>query len=620
MRRRRLAFLALVLVVSAIGGLIRALAELPIPDAVGNEATTVLLDRRGVPIAQLHAEQHRLPLTLDEVSPILVDAVIASEDQDFFSHPGVDPAAIGRAAWTDIRGVGEMQGASTITQQYVKNAYLGADRTLVRKLREAVLAVKIERELSKVDILERYLNVIYLGRGAYGVEAASQVWFGLSAVDLDVPRAAYLAALIRAPELADVSRPEQVDLAYRRRLSVLNAMWGQGRITSGERDAAEATPIESYTLSRTENRSVDLLVPDVGLGYFVDMVRRELIATYGSQQVFSGGLRVVTTLDLDAQRAAYELGSVVTDVEDAPAVAMILLDDQGQVRALIGGTDFDVSEVNLVTGREGGGGGRQPGSAFKPLVLAAALRQGISIDAVYDSPASIVVPGADAGQDWSVANANGVDRGMISLADATVVSSNTAYAGLALDLDLGDLVRLGSEFGIAPELDPLFSLVLGAQELSVLDLATAYSVFANEGELRQTSIVIEVDLGEAVDNGVISRSQVLDGNLAAQVTEVLERVVAEGTGRGADVAGLPIAGKTGTSQDFRDAWFVGYSPRFTAAVWLGYADDGRPMVDVLGLGAVTGGSVPAALFSQLMEDVHHGLDPGAFMAPVSGDE
>lgn len=605
--------------VSAIGGSIRALAELPIPDAVGNEATTVLLDRRGVPIAQLHAEQHRIPLTLDEVSPILVDAVIASEDQDFFSHPGVDPVAIGRAAWTDIRGVGEMQGASTITQQYVKNAYLGADRTLVRKLREAVLAIKIERELSKADILERYLNVIYLGRGAYGVEAASQVWFGRSAVDLDVSRAAYLAALIRAPELADVSRPEQVDIAYRRRLSVLNAMWEQGRITSGERDAAEATPIESYTLPRTENRSVDLLVPDVGLGYFVDMVRRELIATYGSQQVFSGGLRVVTTLDLEAQRSAYELGSTVTDIENAPAVAMVLLDDQGQVRALVGGADFDVSQVNLVTGREGGGGGRQPGSAFKPLVLAAALRQGISVDAVYDSPASIVVPGVDAGEDWSVTNADGVDRGMISLADATVVSSNTAYAGLALDLDLGEVVSLGSDLGITRELAPLFSLVLGAQELSVLELATAYSVFANEGELRQPSIVIEVDFGEGVDNRVISRSQVLDGDVAAQVTEVLERVVAEGTGRGADVSGLPIAGKTGTSQDFRDAWFVGYSPRFTAAVWLGHADDGRPMVEVLGLGAVTGGSVPATLFSQLMEDVHHGLDPGEFVEPVSGD-
>ncbi|MGY9071776.1 MAG: transglycosylase domain-containing protein [Acidimicrobiales bacterium] len=612
-RWRPWAFVALVGVVASIGGGVRALAQLPIPEARGQDATTVILDRRGVPIAQLHAEQHRLPLTLDEVSTVLVDAVVASEDRDFFRHAGVDPAAIGRAAWFDIRNEGELQGGSTITQQYVKNAFLEADRTLLRKLREAVLSIKIERELSKPDILERYLNVIYLGRGAYGVEAASQVWFGTSAADLGIAQAAYLAALIRAPELADISRPDQVEAAYRRRSSVLEAMFGEGYITDAERQRAESISIESYTLPRIDNRSTTMLVHDAGLEWFVDMVRRELIERYGPAEVFAGGLSVTTSIDLDAQRFAFAAIQGVVSIDGAPDAAAVVLDDQGHVRVLVGGSDFSVSQVNLATGRAGGGGGRQPGSVFKPIVLAAALEQGLTLETTYPSPALVVVPGADAGNDWEVTNADGRDRGQLDLIEGTVVSSNTVYAGLAGDLDLDAAAATAARLGIETPMLPLFSLVLGAQELAVLDMATGYSVFANDGELRAPIIVLGVtdDLG-LDDHFVTERIQTLDPSISRSMTSVLQQVVERGTGLLAAIPEVPVAGKTGTSQDNRDAWFVGYSPRFTTAVWLGYADDGRAMVDVLGLERVTGGSIPARLWNEIMSELHSDLEAGSF--------
>jgi membrane peptidoglycan carboxypeptidase len=623
-RWRPLLFVALVGFVAAIGGSVRALAQLPIPEDHAQDETTVVLDRRGVPIGQFHAEQHRLTLTLDEVSPILIGAIVASEDRDFFSHSGVDPVAIGRAAWFDIRNRGELQGGSTITQQYVKNAFLEVDRTLVRKLREAVLSIKIERELSKAEILERYINVIYLGRGAYGVEAASQVWFGVSASELDIAQSAYLAALIRAPELADVSRPNQVDRAYRRRASVLEAMHSEGYITEAEMNRAESISIESYTRPRVDNRSTTLLIEDAGLDWYVDMVRRELIEKYGAERVFSGGLTVTTSIELEAQRSAFAAAQAVTGAENAPDAAVVVLDDQGHLRALVGGSDFSVSQVNLATGRAGGGSGRQPGSVLKPLMLAAAIEQGITLDRQYPSPAALVVPGADAGEDWNVSNGDERDRGEIDLVEATVVSSNTVFAALADDLDLAAAVRTVNSFGVEAELQPLFSLVLGAQEVAVLDMAAGYSVFANDGELRTPLIVLTVtDDGALDDQFVTERAQVTEQSTARAITATLQQVIERGTGTGAAVALVPVAGKTGTSQDYRDAWFVGYSPRFTTAVWLGYADNGRPMVNVLGLERVTGGSVPAAMWSRIMADLHRDVAaeafPGLSADSLSGD-
>ena len=606
MRWRPVVFLLLVFVVVSVGGGVRLLAALPIPTPAGADETTIVVDRHGVPVAHLHAEQNRIPVSLEEVAPVMIDAVVASEDRDFFRHPGVDPVAIGRAAWVDIRQQGELQGGSTITQQYVKNAFLDADRTLIRKLREAVLAIRIERELSKGEILERYLNVIYFGRGAYGVEAASQVWFGVSAADLDVPRAAYLAALIRAPELADVSRPEQAALATQRRDGVLSAMFEEGYITEEELLRSFAVPVAAVTLPRSENSSVQVLVEGIGLEHPIEMVRRQLIERYGSARVFAGGLRVTTTLDLEVQRSSFAAASGVTSRAGAPEVAVVVLDDQGHIRAMVGGSDFSQSQVNLATGVAGGGGGRQPGSVAKTIAAIAALEQGHQLSTLLTAPAELVVPLADGGDDWIVRDSASVDRGSISLGEALEVSSNTAFATLSSDLDLTSVVELSGRLGVTAELQPYPSLVLGAQEVSVLDMATAYATVAGQGSSSLPTIMIEVsDVDESfVDREVAPRSRALDAAIAETITGALRSTVESGTGRAAQVPGVPIAGKTGTSQENRDAWFVGFSPRFTTAVWMGYPDDGRPMIDVLGLSAVTGGSFPASIFSEIMTSLH----------------
>ncbi len=603
---RRFLFLILLFVVVGIGGAVRLLAALPIPEPVGADETSIVFDRHGTPIAHLHAEQNRIPVSLEQVTPALIDAVIASEDRDYFRHPGVDPVAIGRAAWVDIRQQGELQGGSTITQQYVKNAFLDADRTLIRKLREAVLAIKIERELSKEEILERYLNVIYFGRGAYGVEAASQVWFGMSASELDIGRAAYLAALIRAPELADVSRPAQAELARQRRNGVLVAMFEEGYITEGELLAARSTDLEAVTLPREENSSVQVLIDDVGLEHPLEMVRRELIARYGAARVFAGGLRVTTTIDLDAQRSAFAAARSVTDRDGAPEVAVVALDDQGHIRALVGGSDFSVSQVNLATGVDGGGGGRQPGSVAKTIAVVAALEQGFEMTSLLAAPAEMVVPAADGGDDWTVRDSRAAERGSIPLSTALEVSSNTAFATLSQGLDLESLVEVSARLGVTAELRPFPSLVLGAQEVAVLDMAAAYSTIARGGERRSPAIVMSVtDQDESFDERWPSdRGDGVDSRVADDVTVALRAVVETGTGRAAAVPGLAISGKTGTSQENRDAWFVGWSDRFTVAVWMGFPDDGRPMVDILGLPAITGGSFPATIFSQVMAGLH----------------
>lgn len=615
-------YVAVLVTVAAVAGFIQVLGRLDLPDAAAAaDETTIIFDRDGEEIARLHGEQNRVPMSLDEVSPVLIDAVIAAEDRDFFTHPGVDPVAIARALWADIRSEGVLQGGSTITQQYVKNAFLTPERTLVRKLKEASLSIKLERETDKREILEGYLNTIYFGRGAYGIGAAAEVWFGVSASELDIAQASYLAGLIRAPETADISRDHQVNEAYRRRTSVLIAMLDEGYITQAEFDAVEARPIEGYTLPRVANSSVQLS-PKAELaeaGYVVEMMRQELTERYGSRSVFQGGLRVTSTIDLDLQLEAQQAATALLDDPDEPTAAIVVLDQVGGIRAMVGGRDFDESQVNLATGVDGGGSGRQPGSAFKPIVLAEALRQGISPLSQFDSPASMDFPGLNDGDTWTVGNYDGQDLGIVDLFAATRTSSNTAYAQLILQTGPSPVDDLAGRLGVSAPLDPVHSLVLGTQEVSVLDMATAYSTFANRGEQRDSSVLLEVvdRDGTVLDRQASSATRVLSSQQADIVTSVLQQVVSQGTGRRAAVDGVPVAGKTGTTQDHRDAWFVGYTPRFTAAVWVGHAASNQPMLNVAGVDEVTGGSIPAAIWRDVIAFAHRDLEPGAFVVPDS---
>src|SRR5690606_21118745 len=315
-------------------------------------------------IATFSAEEDRISVPLEELPEVLIQAVLATEDRDFFDHRGIDPVGIGRALYHDLRGTSQSrQGGSTITQQYVKNAYLTSERSIVRKIKEAVLAVKLERELDKDEILERYLNTIYFGRGAYGVGAAARAYFGKDVREIGLPEATYLAGLIRSPGRADAQ--EHPEEAARRRRTVLAAMVEEGYITAEARDAVDAMGFD-YVIARRDRRKMQLRSDWQGIGaeHFVEAVRREVAVRYGEDLLYGGGLRIYTTIDRDLQAAAWEAVTTTLDHPDDPAGALVAVDDGGYVRAMMGGRDWENDKVNLALGREGGGSGRQAGSAF----------------------------------------------------------------------------------------------------------------------------------------------------------------------------------------------------------------------------------------------------------------
>ncbi len=601
---RRVTYAVLVSVFVAVGVGTVALARVELPEAVPLAETSVVYARDGRPIAELRGGEDRFHVTLDDISPVLVDAVISTEDRDFRSHAGVDPLAIARALWADLRTQGSLQGGSTITQQYVKNVYLDADRTLERKVREAALAIRLEHDLDKDEILERYLNTIYFGRGAYGVEAAARAWYGpdATAADLDLARSAYLAGLIRAPETADAGRPEQVAEADRRRHTVLDAMVEQGHISAAERDGALTRPVTAGVVERQAASDV-VIAPearDAGVEWIIDEVRRQIAADHGGAAMLGRGLRITTTIDLDAQRQV--AGLVAGRLGDAgPAGAVIVLDDLGGVRVHVGGQDRTRSEVDLALGLGGGGGGRQPGSAFKAFVLAAAAREGISLDSRYPDPPTVVIPGADDGADWVVSGSGGGSSSS-DLVTATARSSNTVFAQLIDDVGPTEVAEVAAEMGVRAPLDAVHALALGAQEVSVLDMAAGYSVLSGRGVAHEPTWITEIATagGQVLHRHAPEDRRVLSEQEADVVTVALEAVVRGGTGQRAAVDGVPVAGKTGTSQDNADAWFVGYTPGFTAAVWVGHPEGRVPMLDVLGVPAVNGSNVPAELFAAIV--------------------
>ena len=616
-RFRRLFFLLGLLLVGLGAGAVYVVARVPLPPEEIPAQTTFVYAADGSVIAELHGGEDREAVSLDRVPRVLVDAVLAAEDRDFFSHPGIDLSAIARATWTDLRRGGAVQGGSTITQQYVKNVYVGTERTVWRKLREAVMAVKLERKLEKEEILERYLNTIYLGRGAHGVQAAARAYFGKDVAGLDLAEAAYLAGLIRAPEAADATRdPTSADA---RRDGVLGLMEDAGFIEPSARRDASAAPVAELPSfkPRPSTREVTVAGCECGLEYFIEHVRQELSVRYGDAAVFGGGLRVTTTVDIGMQRAAYDAVYGVLDRPDDPAAALVALDESGHVRAMVGGRDWSSSKVNFALGKAGGGTGRQAGSAFKPFVLAEAVKQGFSVESAFESPSRVVLPRADSGKDYPVTNYGRASHGRINLIDATRLSSNTVYAQLIQEVGPENVAVLARRMGITSDVLPVVSTALGTSEVSVLDMADAYLTLATRGEHVQPLAVSRVTTarGTVLDDFTARRERVLDPDEADVVTFALRQVVDRGTGTGARF-GRAAAGKTGTTQDYGDAWFVGYTPRLVAAVWLGYPESRRPMDAVHGL-QVTGGSLPADIWRRFMVAASRSGDMGRFVTPSS---
>lgn len=638
-RNRRLAYLVgLVVVVTGAGaGAVVTRIELPAVDERLAETTFVCaadVDPAAGQVCgpdnalvQLAAEQDRSVVDYEQVPELVIDAVVAAEDRDFFGHRGVDPTGIARAALADLRGSESLQGGSTITQQYVKQTYLSDEQTILRKFREAVLAVKLERKYSKQEILGRYLNSIYFGRGAYGVQAAARAYFGVDVGDLAIDaatpperrverlaRAAYLAGLIRAPETADaLADPAEADF---RRSSVLDAMVEEGYVSATEARAAEAlpwqAPAEGGTLvgSRPDRSGLGpVRYAECGTAYVVDWVRQQLLDLF-ADRLYTEGYRVYLSLDPQAQCEAQAVlyGETLTDPATDPSASLVALDQFGHVVALVGGRDYQVSQVNLALGAAGGGSGRQPGSAFKPFVLAQAMQSGTSPLSRYPAPDEIVIPGADDGLDWHV-KGGGNQGAAMTLLDATASSSNTVYAQLMMDLGpqgWAQVAALAGRMGITSPLPANPSLVLGTSEVSVLDLASAYQTLANRGERLQPQVVLRVEDadGNTVWEPAVVAERVLDTQVADAVTTALRGVVRDGTGQAARTR-LDAAGKTGTTEDHRDAWFVGYTCDLTVAVWMGFEGrDGQPvgpMLGVRGVEQVTGGSFPAQMWSAFVD-------------------
>ena len=612
-RYRRLLFLAVLLVFTGLAGAGYLLVRVPLPPERIQAQTSFLTDVNGTRLALLESGTNRVNVKLDQVPKPLVDAVIATEDKSFFEHSGLDPIGVVRATVADVRGRGVVQGGSTITQQYVKNTYLGGERSLLRKLKEAALAVKVERKLDKDEILERYLNSVYFGRGAYGVQAAARAYFGKDVGAVDLREAAYLAGLIRAPVGADALKNPKVAAA--RRNHTLAAMARAGRITDAQRKELSAVPVELYVVPK-EKAEPTFAMPDKGTQYFVEYVRQQLVRKYGEAAVLGGGLRVKTSLDLKMQAAAYDAVYGFLNRPDDPAGALVAIDDNGWVRAMVGGRDWAQSKVNLALGQEGGGSGRQPGSTFKPFVLAETVRQGYTVQSTLPAPAQVVFPKGNQGQDYPVTNYEDEEfPAPLNLVDATKSSVNTVYAQLVKVVGPQKVADLSHQMGIESDLVPGLSLTLGTSEVSVLEMAGAYTTLANRGERVQPTVVVEVATasGRVLERARPARHKVLERRHADVVNHCLQQVVLSGSGVGAQF-GKPLAGKTGTTQKFVDAWFVGYTPRLTAAVWMGFPEgNAREMTNVRGR-KVNGGSFPATIFKRFMQAATKDIDTGAFPA------
>jgi membrane peptidoglycan carboxypeptidase len=573
-------------------------------------------------IGTIFEGQNRKMASLSEMPPHLLDAVVAKEDERFREHGGVDLWGIMRALWVDIRAGKAVEGASTITQQYVRNAYLSRDRSIARKIKDALIAIEVERKQdSKDQIIADYLNTVYFGNNAYGVEAAAETYFNKSVEDLSIAESATLVGLLWSPSILGEDR----DGAQYQRDLVLTKMFDTGYVPSRDYNQALEEPLPEAWPANTPTRA-GFTGPELTRD-FAQYTHDELIRRYGVHTVLEGDLSVYTTIDLKKQVAAHDIvygPSGYLPAPDDPDLALVSIEPgTGRIETMVGDRD-ESSQFNLVTQ-----GRRQPGSSFKPFALIAALEQGIdpNIRYVSENKEYKVDVGLDKPETWEVKNYDGIVRGEISLKEALWRSDNTVFADLAMNAGgrglkngpekIADVARRCGITTHLPE-HPKPSIVLGTYEVSPLDMASAYATIANDGRRVEPTTVSKVVSNEDdKDEKVLyvapehpEGEQVISEDIANEATEIMIGDVTEGIAKDAYLGDRPVAGKTGTSENFFDAWFIGFTPELVTGTWMGYAEGGQTLEYVLQyarrLHGLSGGITPAEIWKAYTRSVLSG--------------
>jgi penicillin-binding protein 1A len=557
--------------VGAFFAFTRDLPQIRLLEGYTPSAVTRIYSADNQLIAELFAEK-RDPVDLAQMPDYLKKALITTEDRKFYAHGGVDIKGIARAIVRDIRAGEFVEGASTITQQLTKTLFLTNKKTITRKIKEAILAFQLERRYTKDEILALYLNQVYFGSGAYGVESAAQRYFGKSVKELNLPECALIAGMPKAP--SRYSPLVNLDLATRRRNIVLKQMLVTGQLSQAQYDEAVNTPVKV-----THRSPINRTAP-----YFIDYIKPLLEAAVGESRLYKGGLTVFTTLETQLQEAAHQAGRKEIDrlirrmrrnrIENPdPQYALVALDvATGGILAMVGGRDFSRSPFNRATQAY-----RQPGSAFKPLVYAKAIERGYSQDRlILDAP--VVYPQGPARKPWQPQNYAKDFKGEMTLRLALALSKNIPAVRLMDALGPPAVIELARRTGISAPLHANLSLALGTAEMTLLELTAAYATFPNAGNhIKPYGVTAIADASGRILWKVTRQKKVaLSRADAAVVTDMLIGAVREGTGRKASVLGRSLAGKTGTTNDFRDALFVGFSPTLAAGVWVGN-DSGRTL-------------------------------------------
>lgn len=584
-------------------------SRLDLKSAYRPAVISTVYDVRGQPIGEFY-HQRRIVVPLDRMPPHVIQALLAAEDSRFFAHGGVDVFAIMRAVFSNLRRRAVREGASTITQQLVRGFFLTPERTLGRKIREAILAYRVEKNHTKEEILYLYLNQVYFGHGNYGIEAASRDYFGKGVDQLSLAEAALLAGLPRSPSRNSPYR--DFFAATKRQRYVLRRMLQEKFINEAAYQEALQTPVRLSPAPALNSQ----IAP-----YFVEYVRRVIGDRYGFGPLLQGGLQIYTTLDGDVQLAAQKalregLNEIrlrvrkksrtpPRDAQGEVEGALLAMDPRtGMVRALVGGYDFYQSQFNRALQAK-----RQPGSAFKPIIYSAALEAGYSeLSIVPDAP---LVFRMAPGKFWRPQNYDNRFVGPVTLRSALAHSLNSVAIRLAQRVGLERVIQQARKLGIESPLEKNLSLALGSASVSLLEMVRAFGVFAGGGNLAEPLFILKVTdrYGNVLEESEPTSKAVLSPEIAYVLTDMLKNVVQSGTARAAAKLGPNVAGKTGTTSDFRDGWFIGYTPEFVAGVWVGY-DDHRPLGD-----KETGANTALPIWLNFMSGAGQGNSPAEFPVP-----